>query len=161
MAKGAGDADGGEAAGAVRGGFHSHDRAHLEELDRGRRIVQVDGSSLDSRDQRTWQHVGVDLEPDRERDPRTDSRARAATRAAFDGLVDLQRVAPERLVSERLEPERLSSLVDDEVGGAFRRIRRWRAAAALATDQRETCCVRNRKSSYMRLLTIDHGVSRG
>ncbi len=60
---------------------------------------------------RARERVHVDLEADRQRLVGGEPVADAAVRGARDGLVELQRVAPERLVTERVEAESFLAFV--------------------------------------------------
>src|SRR5262245_28880061 len=87
---------------------HADDRVLLQELERHRRIVEFDGTATDLRRDVAGQRVDVDLETDGEGGLRAHTGPDAAERRALDRLMQLERVAPERLVAERVEPEDLS-----------------------------------------------------
>jgi hypothetical protein len=95
----------------------------------------LSGDVLDLTHEVRRQRVHVDLEADRERRLRTDACADAAVRCAGDRLVQLERVAPERFVAERLEAERVAPFFDRAAGLILHGIgdRRRRCVGAAAT----------------------------
>src|SRR6185295_12237589 len=102
MAQSAGDADGLHLPALLEEALDADDGVELEERDRGRRIIHVHFVLLDLRDQLVGKRLAVDLEADRQRDLRADGR--------LDRAVEVERVAPEGLISERVAPERLAAL---------------------------------------------------
>src|SRR5262249_11770260 len=74
-----------------------------------RRVIEIDATADDVLAQVLRQGRRVHLEPDAERCGGTDAAADAAEARAFDGLMQLQCVAPEMLVAESVEAERLAA----------------------------------------------------
>jgi hypothetical protein len=58
------------------------------------------------------QRVDIDFQPERQRSRRLEARADAAELFARNRLIQMQCVAPERLVAERIEAERLPARGD-------------------------------------------------
>ena len=96
MAQRARDAEPRDGVGGVDAGLHADDGVQREQGDRGRRVVQVDLPRLELRHQCGGERVHVHLEPDAECGLGAD---------ALDHLVHLERIGPERLVAEGVEPE--------------------------------------------------------
>jgi hypothetical protein len=84
----------------------------LEERQGGRGIVEVHPAALELTADLLREGVGVDLQTDAHRGLRAYAGADATKLRALDRLVQLQRIAPERLVAERVEPEDVSPVLD-------------------------------------------------
>src|SRR5215831_19268803 len=84
---------------------YTDDGVEFEQRQRDGRVVEIHGALTQLLPQRLRERVEVHLETDRERGLRADAAADAAEAAALDGLVQLERVAPERLVAEGVEAE--------------------------------------------------------
>ena len=100
----------------------AHDRVQLQQRERSRWIAQIDAALLEFPHQRKRQRLHVDFEADAERSGRIDSRSDAAIFGAGNRLMELQRVAPERFVAERVEAKRVAPFVDHVECGLFHRV---------------------------------------
>ena len=90
---------------AVEEALDADDGIQLQQRQRHRRVVQVDLAGLDRGRRLLRDRRRVDLEPGGQRGFRAEARADAAVLRAGDRAMQLQRVAPERLVSERVVAE--------------------------------------------------------
>ena len=101
---------GGEALLLVEEARHTHHRVELEQSHcrDGRGEVHLSGGQLLL--QRIGQCLGIDFQPYCQRSGRAHPRTHAAQIGSGDGLVQLERAAPEGLVSKRVIPERLPTL---------------------------------------------------
>src|SRR3989441_4502791 len=116
VAEGALDADRFDAAARVEESGHPHDRIQLEQGQGRCRVVEVHFPCLELFLQRLGQGVHIYLEADRQRGLRAYAAAHAAMLLAADGFVELQRVAPERFIAERVESESLAPVPHHAVG---------------------------------------------
>jgi len=131
------------------------DRVELEQRQRGGRIVEIDAPAPELLLELGGQRVHVHLEPDGERRRGAHAGSDPAVVLAFDGLVELERVAPPGLVAERVVAEDLPpfrelgarELLNDvvevpvrapRVAPAFRRGLRERQPEHAARD--DGCC---------------------
>src|SRR5262249_42397807 len=117
---------------AVEEALDADHRVELQQRQRRRRVVQVDGPVEDALLHRLRQRAYVDLQSQRERLLRAETGADAAVRRALDRLVQVQGAAPERLVAERVEAEGLFALADQRGAGVVCLALAGRAAAAPA-----------------------------
>jgi len=128
-----------QVAPAVEEPLDADDRVQLQQRQRDRRVVQVHRAVADPVLHRRRQRRRVDLQADGQRGPRAHARSDPAVRRAGDRLVQVQRIAPERLIAERVEPERLPALVDQflarVVAVAIDRARRGESGGAQHTDR--------------------------
>src|SRR5437667_7854339 len=116
MTEGALDADRSDAAARVEEARHPHDRIQLEERQGRRGVVEVYFTCLELFLQRRGQGADIHLEADGQRGLRAYAAADAAMLLASDGFVELQRVAPERFIAERVESEGLAPFPHHAVG---------------------------------------------
>src|SRR5262249_26451758 len=98
------NADRAQRAAPVEKARYTDDRVEFDQCQRDGRVVRIH-QALAQLPQHRRERVEVHLETDRERGLRADAAADAAEAAALDGLVQLERVAPERFVAEGIEAE--------------------------------------------------------
>jgi hypothetical protein len=118
MAHRAREADRAQRALCVEEALHADDRVELEQRERRLGAVEVDLALLDGLDDGARKRGGVDLEADRQRALRAQSRSHAAEPGSLDRLVQLQCAAPEGLVAEGVEAEDLPALAEESLLGA-------------------------------------------
>src|SRR5207245_9259575 len=92
------------------------DPLHLAERRGRRRVVEGHLTCLELVLQRLRQGVHIYLEADGQRGLRAYAATHAAMLLAGDGMVELQRVAPERFIAERVESEGLAPFSHHAVG---------------------------------------------
>src|SRR5438067_2764737 len=113
------DADALQTAVPVLEARHTDDGIEVEERERRVGRVQVDLPAGDCVLDRERQGIDIHLQADRDRGRRAYSGARAAVSGAFDGFVQPERPAPEVLVAEGIESERLAALLGEIVAPAI------------------------------------------
>jgi hypothetical protein len=91
--------------------LHAEHRVQLEKGDRRRGIVEIHLSLLDLVHQGGRQRGGIDLQPDGQRRLWADPRADTAELGSRNRAMKLKRATPEFFAAERIEPERLATLV--------------------------------------------------
>jgi hypothetical protein len=94
---------------------YPEDRVQLQEGERRRRNLQIHFPLLDAVDERSGERVCIDLQPDGQGGLGAHARAHAAELLARDGLMQLDRVPPEGLVSEGVVPKDLAPRFDHGV----------------------------------------------
>jgi hypothetical protein len=72
-------------------------------------IVQINAAFLEFFDQCIGERIGIHFQPERKRGSRSHTVADAIEACPLNGLVQLDRVAPEGLVAESIEAKRLPS----------------------------------------------------
>src|SRR6266566_4662580 len=90
----------------------AHNRVELQQRERGGGVIEIHLPLAQLLCQCFGEGVDVHLEPDRERRLGADSRTYAAVPLPGNGLVQLQRVTPERFITERIEAEGLPSIFE-------------------------------------------------
>src|SRR5579864_9262969 len=110
MAEGALDSDGAKSSLRIDEAGQAHNRVQLEEGYGRCGILEIHFPEFQCRDEVGGKRVDVHLEANGERGSRTYSWAYAAKLCAFDGLMELESVAPEGFVAECVETESLLAL---------------------------------------------------
>src|SRR5579872_1163736 len=110
MAERALDADGAKRSLRIDETGQANYRVQLEEGDGRCGILEIHFSEFQCRDEVGGKRVDVDFEANGERGGRTYSWAYAAKLCAFDGLMELESVAPEGFVAECVEAKSLFAL---------------------------------------------------
>src|SRR5262245_21738921 len=105
MAECALDAHGTHRAILIEDALDANDRVKPQQSQRRGWIVQIYGSPSQLADQRRRQRVDVDFQARCKRDFRAHACSNTAKSRPFNGAMQLERVPPERLTSERILPE--------------------------------------------------------
>ena len=86
---------------------HADDSLRIDQRQRVGRIIEIDGVIRDCRQDWSRDQLHVEFEADGERRRRTDTRSDPTETRAADGLMQLERIAPEPLVAEGIASEDL------------------------------------------------------
>jgi hypothetical protein len=116
VAQGALRADRAQAAVRFEKSGQADDCVELEQSQCDGRIVQIDAALAQIFDQCTGERIDVHFQPDRQRRFRAYTGAHTAESLALDRLVQLDGVAPEGLVSERIEAKNLPAFGHSPLG---------------------------------------------
>ena len=133
-------------AGRVKKTGDANYRIQFEEGQRNRRIIEIDLAMLYLFQQIAWKCIYIYLQANGQGGLRTDSRAYSTKLGSLDGLIQFQRVAPERLITKCVETEDflalfhlLGGILNRGVFAHARCTNRWRAA-----NNHRTCDQYNR-----------------
>src|SRR5581483_10507011 len=99
-----------QAAIGVKEAGDSHHRVELHQGQRVRRIIEVNLIVSQFLHQVGWQGIHIYFQPQSQRLSGADPRANPSKGLTLDSLVELERVAPERLVSKGIKAEGPSAI---------------------------------------------------
>jgi len=116
MAEGAGNADRFQRAVLIEVAFNAHNRILLQEGQGDRDIVQVDLAPFELMDDLLRERIDVHLQTHSQGLLGGEPCADSAKAFALDGLMQLQRIAPEFLIAKGIETENIPALADHAGG---------------------------------------------